>query len=244
MRPFPALAVIAAAALSLTACCGGARVQAMKTHPAAPAAPAGTHDLLANGLADWRSYGSDHLEGTGWSVSNGILHLPAFSDSPDLVTKCAYGDFDLSFEYLCPDNGIGSNSGVMYRVSEDAREPWWNGVEFQVLGTAYRCEGDPADAEHAAGSVYGFYPTRMDLIKPDGQWNTGRIVAKGTRIQHWLNGVKVAEYDTAGADYAQKWRESKFKIRQGFGQNAAGVIDLQNHMDEVFYRHIRITPLK
>ncbi len=84
----------------------------------------------------------------------------------------------------------------------------------------------------------------MKVIKPDGEWNSGRIVAKGTRIAHWLNGVKVAEYDTASADYATKLEESKFKVRAGFGQNAQGVIALQNHMDEVWYRHIVIAPVQ
>lgn len=213
-----------------------------KCDSSAPAALTAPHDLLADGLADWRSYNADGMIGTGWTVSQGVLHLPAESDSPDLATKASFGDFDLSFDYLCPDNGIGSNSGVMYRVGEDARESWWNGMEYQVLGTAYAYEGAPADATHAAGSVYGFYDTKMELIKPDGQWNTGRIVAKGTHIEHWLNGVKVAAYDTAGPDYAKKLHESKFRIRGGFGQNAAGHIVLQNHMNEVFYRHIVIKP--
>lgn len=232
-----------AAALLLSACA---------TYPfvPSPAAPAATlsapRDLLANGLKDWRSYGSDRLEGAGWSASNGILHLPGGADSPDLVTREAFGDFDLSFEYLCPDDGNGSNSGVLYRVSEDAREAWWNGMEFQVLGSAYMSEGKPADATHAAGSVYGFYDTQTNLIKPDGEWNQGRIVAKGTHIEHWLNGTKVAEYDTASADYAEKLKACKFRVRAGggFGQNARGVIALQNHMDEVWYRHIVISPVK
>jgi hypothetical protein len=80
-----------------------------------------------------------------------------------------------------------------------------------------------------------------DATKPVGEWNIGRVVCKGTVIQHWLNGVKVI-----GFDYTDpKW---KFNVdmlaKRGGNLEARGAnLNLQDHGDPVWYRSIRMREL-
>lgn len=250
MRPLLPLAL--ALILPLAACNSRPRISDRWETPAQPAllaaAPAANDprwkDLLAGGLVQWKSYGLPLVgPGPGWTLEGGVLTLAKEDEvTPDLMTRDSYGDFVLSFEYQAEPE---ANSGVMYRVDENRKMAYWNAVEFQVLDPAYRDEesGEPADALHAAGAVYGLYPTRLDLIRPNPEWNTGMVVAKGTRIEHWLNGVRIAAYDTAGADYNGRIALSKFRKKPKLGHNARGHIALQNHGDSVRYRNIRVLPL-
>ena len=80
------------------------------------------------------------------------------------------------------------------------------------------------------------------MTKPVGQWNTGRIVCKGTIIQHWLNGEKVIQLDYKDP----KWAFNVNLLRQRGGNlEARGAnLSLQDHGDPVWYQNIRLRELK
>jgi hypothetical protein len=156
--------------------------------------------------------------------------------SKDVISKDVFGDFELSFEWKISPLG---NSGVMYRVTEDGQETYWSGPEYQVLDNAHG-EKPPEQA----GALYALYPPVGAAPKPVGQFNQGRIIVRGTKVEHWLNGVKVVEYDSASPDFKARVAASKFRAWPQFAASRSGHIALQNHGNEVWYRNLKIRPLK
>ena len=83
-------------------------------------------------------------------------------------------------------------------------------------------------------------PSAAKRLKPVGEWNKSRIVFRGNHGEHWLNGVKVVEYDLGTPRTDSLLAASKYRTIRGFGDRRAGHIVLQDHGDEVFYRSIKI----
>ena len=83
---------------------------------------------------------------------------------------------------------------------------------------------------------------QLQLANNTKQRNTGRVVCKGTIIQHWLNGEKVIHFDYEDP----KWAFNVDMLRQRGGNlNARGAnLSLQDHGDPVWYQDIRLRELK
>lgn len=62
-------------------------------------------------------------------------------------------------------------------------------------------------------------------------------------VEHWLNGIKVLEYDRGSPDFLARAARSKFAKIPGFGLGAKGPILLQEHGDVVKFRSIKIRKL-
>lgn len=81
-------------------------------------------------------------------------------------------------------------------------------------------------------------------MNPTGEWNSGRIVVKGSKVTHYLNGKKVLTFDRESDVYEEAWNLSKFKgSKPVFGRVKTGHILLQDHSDEVYFRNIKIKDL-
>ena len=81
------------------------------------------------------------------------------------------------------------------------------------------------------------------MLKAAGQRNEGRILVQGNRVEHWLNGAKVIEYELGSAALKAAKAKSKFKDVAGWGEKIKGHILLQDHGDEVSYQNLRIRDL-
>jgi hypothetical protein len=183
-------------------------------------------------LDQWRGYRRDQVP-AGWQVVDGALTRVARAG--DLITRDVFADFELELEWMVAEGG---NSGIMYRVTEEAGETYQTGPEMQVLDDARHPDG--GSRLTAAGAVYGLYPAPVGAVKPAGEWNAARIVARGNHVEHWLNGVEVAAYELGSPDWKARVAGSKFRKWPGYGRAAVGHIALQDHGDRVGYRNIRI----
>ncbi len=183
----------------------------------------------------WRGYRADGPPTKGWAIENGTLHVLAGGGGGDIITTERFGDFELSLEFKTAPR---ANSGIMYRVTEIHGAPWMTGPEFQVLDD----ERDEAlNPFHAVAAVYDLYrPAENKPVKPAGEWNLARIRVRDGVVRHFLNGMKVAEYDMHSRDWADRIAGSKFRVYKGFGLQPEGHICLQDHGDDVWYRNIRI----
>ena len=82
-------------------------------------------------------------------------------------------------------------------------------------------------------------------MKPAGEWNSTLIVVKGNRVQHWLNGQKLLEYELGNPDWTAKVKASKFVEYPNYGRAPRGYIGFQgDHEGTLTLRSMRIRELK
>ncbi len=143
----------------------------------------------------------------------------------DLVYTAAAvpDDFELRFEWKVSK---GCNSGVYYRPGQ---------VEYQILDNIDSPYGE--NARQAAASLFFCMAPKKDNTQPVGEWNTGRVICKGSVIEHWLNGEAVISFDYA----APKWAKyvELLGIRGGDLTGRGGRIKLQDHGQDVWFRNLR-----
>jgi hypothetical protein len=130
----------------------------------------------------WRGYKMPFPD-RGWTAKDGALS-PDPKASLDIMTKEQFDNFELAFDWKIAPKG---NSGVMFHVIEDGDRTYWSGPEYQVLDNS---RGEPP--KQRAGALYDLYEPSQDVPKPVGEWNQARIVVNRGKVEHWLNGVKVA----------------------------------------------------
>ncbi len=77
------------------------------------------------------------------------------------------------------------------------------------------------------------------------EWNSAKIVYKDGKVEHWLNGEKVVEFDESSEDFKLKFNQSKWSSGEYPSWNTykEGSIALQDHGAAVWYRNIRIRSL-
>ena len=195
-------------------------------------------------LEGWRSVKEDKIPELGWAVEDGVLVVNPVPGERggDLMTQKAYGDFMFSLEFKLTE---GANSGIKYFINPGTYPDPSIGCEFQILDDTLHPDAKLGVAgNRTAGSLY-------DLIRADKDaanfqlydWNTALIRVQGNHVEHWLNGVKVVEYDRNNQLFDALVKHSKFAKREGFGNFASGHILLQDHSDKVYFRNIRIKEL-
>jgi hypothetical protein len=184
-------------------------------------------------LNAWRGYKTDAVP-PGWRIADSSLT----KDAPvgDIVSKEEFGDFELELEWKIGEAG---NSGIFYRGTEEYDRIYWSAPEYQLLDDIKGA--DNKTRLTCAGAAYALYPSPAGHLKPVGQWNLTRIVAKGPHIEHWLNGVKLLEYELWSPDWEAKVKSSKFATYPNFGRAKRGHIALQgDHTGTLAFRNIRV----
>jgi hypothetical protein len=186
----------------------------------------------------WRGFRRQSLPAR-WKVEEeSLTPVPGAGRGGDITTNEEYGDFDFRIEWKIE---AGGNSGIMYRASEEVSPAWYTGPEYQILDNTKHPDGK--EPKTSAGSAYGIYAPKEEMSKPIGEWNATRIVATGKHIEHWLNGVKVVDYELESTDWLDRVSKSKFAPLPKYGRMPQGHIVLQDHGSRVSYRNIRIKKL-
>lgn len=185
--------------------------------------------FAAGDFSLWSQVNGDPV-GEGWSIADGIVHRGQ-ERAGDIVTRQHYADFELAFEWKISEGG---NSGVKYRTRGKA------GIEYQILDDAKHKNG--SNPLTCAASLYALFAAENKTLRPAGEWNTGRIIAKGTHVEHWLNGTEVMTAEIGSEEWQGRLQRSKFRGNKELG-TGAGAILLQDHGDLVWYRNVRIREL-
>jgi len=190
--------------------------------------------LLFDGrtTAGWRGFRQDTMP-VGWQVVDGTLTRVAAGG--DIVTADQFASFELTLDWKVAPGG---NSGIFLHVTEGAGAVYETGPEMQVLDDAGHADGRSRFT--AAGSNFALHPAPPGVVRPADQWNRVRIVVDGAHVEHWLNGVKVVEYELWSPDWEARVKASKFAQWPGYGRARSGHIALQDHGDRVAYRDIKI----
>lgn len=182
-------------------------------------------------LTGWRGYRTPVA--AGWTAVDGTLARTG--PGGDLMTTEEFADFELELEWKV---GPGGNSGIIYRVATGPDQPWHTGPEMQVLDNTRHADGK--NPLTSAGSNYAVHAPVKDVTRPVGEWNAARLVVRGAHVEHWLNGVKLLEYELGSPDWEARVKASKFATLPGYGRATRGHLVLQDHNDPVWYRNIRI----
>ncbi|MGZ3756416.1 MAG: 3-keto-disaccharide hydrolase [Mucilaginibacter sp.] len=209
--------------------------------------------LLFDGVTHmgWRSVNNMDFPAKGWDVSNGCLTVVGKTggvEGPtggDIITEDRYASFDLSFEFKTTPV---ANSGVKYFVTlADGTKGAALGLEYQVLDDDRHPDAKLGrNGDRKMGSLYDLIPATKQarFVKPVGTWNSGRIVVyPNNHVEHYLNGVKILEYDRGSAAFREAVALSKFKTIPNFGESKEGYILLQDHGCTVNYRNIKLKKL-
>lgn len=212
--------------------------------------------------AGWvgRNCGLKTFPKKGWTMQDGVLtvlprayitkegkwmKLPpeqaAHGGGGDIVTEKEYKDFELKLDFRLTR---AANSGIKYFFNPQKNKGTCE--EYQLLDGSHPDADKGRDGNRRVASLYDMIPAHAEkIVKPLGEWNTARIVSKGPHVEHWLNGVKVLEYERGSAAFRKCVAASKYAKDapkgEHWGELESGRILLQDHSDStVSFRNIKI----
>lgn len=204
----------------------------------------------------WRGMGRNYVQNELWKIENGTIRKVNSSEVPsapdgkvieggDLMTIKTFNNYELYFEWKILKAG---NTGLKYNVSEDLSQNY--GSKFSALGFEYQLLDD-SDTLYVGklkptqytGSLYDMVPPKNAKTNRVGTFNSSRILIDGNHAEHWLNGVKVLEYEFGSKHLDSLFQLSKFKDYSNFIDKRSGHIILQNHKDDAWFKNIKIREL-
>lgn len=200
--------------------------------------------------AGWIGAGKKAFPEKGWEVKDGILKVLSSSggesaNGGDIVTQDQYSSFDLSLDFKLSK---GANSGIKYFVTlKEQNSGSAIGPEYQLLDDTLHPDAKLGrDGNRTLASLYDLIKSQKTprFFKQPGNWNTARIVVyPNNHVEHYLNGIKVLEYDRGSQAFRDLVSASKYKVWLNFGEAPEGHILLQDHGNEVSFRSIKIRKL-
>ena len=138
-------------------------------------------------------------------------------------------DKALALAYHNALRDVGSAIGCEFQILDDDKHP---DAKLGVKGN------------RKLGSLYDLIPAPKDKPFNKKEFNTATIIVKGNHVEHWLNGVKLIEYDRNNDMWNALVAYSKYKNWPNFGNPEEGNILLQDHGDEVWFKNVKIKELK
>ena len=204
----------------------------------------------------WRSAKADTFPKSGWVIKDGELLVLGKNGAEsggggDIITTNRYSQFELKVDFKITS---GANSGIKY-FCQPYLDPITGagaksksgkgsaiGLEFQILDDERHPDAKLGrDGNRTIGSLYDLITADSNKKpNPIGEWNTAHIIVKGSHVEHWLNGMKVVEYERGSQAFHDLVAKSKYKKIPGFGDWADGHILLQDHGNEAHFRNIKI----
>lgn len=205
----------------------------------------------------WRGAKLDQFPTEGWSIEDGLLIVAdAGGAEPenggDIVTIKKYENFELEVDFKFTK---GANSGIKYFVDTELNKGKGSsiGCEFQILDDQFHPDAKKGkNGNRTLASLYDLIPANAHKFSPNEStkkrvnkyaWNRARIEVNGAQVAHYLNGIKVVEYNRSGQQWKDLVATSKYKDWPNFGEAKTGNILLQDHGDQVFYKNIKIKEL-
>lgn len=174
-------------------------------------------------LFDGKSFNGWEHSGN-WVIEEGAFYRKAKGGNLTYTVQTVPDDFELRFEWKVSK---GCNSGVYYRPAQ---------YEYQVLDNVNSPYGE--NPRQAAASLFFCMAPSKDATKPLGEWNEGRVICKGSVIQHWLNGEKVIDFDYTDPKWAKEIE--LLRIRGADLSARGGKLWLQDHGADVWFRNLRM----
>jgi 3-keto-disaccharide hydrolase len=257
-RSMLACAIMAAACVSAQVRTQGGETMLTTPNTLSAAERAAGWRLLFDGktLDGWRGLGYDSVPTAHWKIVDGAIkkvpsgEIPRMADGQpaaggDLMTRETFADFELTWEWKI---GRAGNSGVKYNVSEElsmaaAPNHAALGFEYQLLDDDLH--EDNKVPSHRAGALYDLIaPNGSKTLKAVGEWNSSKLVFRGSHGEHWLNGAKVVEFDLGTPRMDSLVAKSKYRDIPNFARRRAGHVVLQDHGEEVYFRSIKVHPAR
>ncbi len=245
------LAFACAAAAAITPATGGVLRAAGcdEVNMLTAAEKAAGWQLLFDGktTSGWHGYNGGSID--SWKIDDCSLNTVGTEGNygadtrVDLVTDQQFTNFELTLDWKAT---TGGNSGLMYGVIEDKKydTAWKTGPEYQLMDDAgFRQKVEP-DQKAAANYAMQAPDESRKVLKPVGEWNTTRLVVNGPHVEHWLNGVKVLEFERWTPEWMKLRDAGKWKTAPDYGKAKTGRIALQDHGSRFWFRNIKLRPLE
>ena len=207
-------------------------------------------EMLFDGssMEKWRGVNKETFPEDGWTIEEGILKLNAEGDEKssragDIVTIEKFSNFELSLEFKITP---GANSGIKYYVTKyeavSGSEGAVRGLEYQILDDDLHPDAKKGrDGNRTLASLYDLIPAdSRKYVREPGMWNMAQIISRDNKVEHWLNGAKVLDYERGSEEFRKLVEISKYKIWENFGEAEAGHILLQEHGNNAAFRNIKI----
>jgi len=201
----------------------------------------------------WRGAKMEDFPNKGWEMEEGILTVQASgggesTNGGDIVTVKEFSDFELIVDFKISK---GANSGIKYFVDPELNKGEGSaiGLEFQILDDDVHPDAKAGkNGNRTVGSLY-------DLMRAENRseanrsskrfngverWNRARVLVRDGKVEHWLNGIKVVEFDRHSQIFKALVEKSKYEKWENFGRIPSGHILLQDHGDEVHFRNVKV----
>lgn len=197
----------------------------------------------------WRGAKLDEFPEKGWVIEDGILKVlkgdgGESTNGGDIVTTKPYKNFMLKVDFRITE---GANSGIKYFVDTNLNKGEGSaiGCEFQILDDRNHPDAKLGiNGNRTLGSLYDLIAAPEDKPFRSGFFNTAMVVVQGNHVEHWLNGVKIVEYERNTEEWNALVQTSKYKDWPNFGNAEEGLLLLQDHGDEVWFQNIKIKVLE
>lgn len=196
----------------------------------------------------WRGSTSNTFPDKGWVIENGTIMLLKSSvgtpaEGGDIITVKKYKNFEFSIDFKLSE---GANNGIKYfvNVDENTGKRTAAGCEFQILDDVKHADAkNGVKGNRTMGSLYDLIAASSDKVYSTTDFNTARVVVNGNKVQHFLNGKKVVEYERNNQMWKALVAYSKYHNYPSFGEATEGHILIQDHYDVVWFKNIKIKEL-